>query len=143
MTQTAKPTAEFDRTYATPGRSVPGFIAADPGLHGGVAFDYRPFTPIDLAMLRDKTSKIPGEVDSLKIVAKAVAERITSWDLADEHGPVPATTENLLRLAPTLHAKLILLVQGFRASDPMPTAEQPEQGEPAEQQPMAPLFQPN
>lgn len=99
------------------GYTEPGFIAAVAGLHGTLAFEYRPTLP-------EQQSDLISTADSLKAAAydrkcaDFIAKHLVSWDLKDDKGQaVPVSAVNVLRLRPKLYNRLYHIVLGLGATD--------------------------
>lgn len=123
-------------TFIPDGYTRRGYVAAIPGLHGAIRFEYRPMLPrernsINAAIRREAKAE---KTDALE--SAALAKQLLSWDceypddgpdVAQRGQPMPVTAANVQRLVPYLFDKLYMIVSGMDASDPDPGAPATEQ----------------
>ncbi len=102
------------------------FIAASPGIHKALRGTYRRMRRLANTQLRSKLRNLSEEQADAQ-VAKAVAERITTWDLKDRKGETKAvSSDELLNMEDSLFFRLVAIVRGIDSSDVDPewTAEE-------------------
>lgn len=93
-----------------------GFIAAAPGFHGALEFEFRPL----LAETRDKLQRaqLQDVEKGHKMAREELARALKKWNLVDRLGAaVPHVPANISRLRPMLQDKLYGIVTGQMASD--------------------------
>lgn len=114
------------------GYDLPGYIAAVPGVHGDLAFTYRPVDPLTARRLAVKKSSIvnnKGLSDEDKELLCEVATietvigNVLEWDLRHAEKPVGVDVAAILRHFPDYrYTRLMQIVMGGFASDPRPDA---------------------
>ena len=103
------------------GMTLDGYIATDPGLHGELAFKYRPLfiadrTAVQQAIIREPDGR-KGEI----LAAKKMAGQVLSWEC--EGGAPDVTAESVLKLHPEMNQKLFNMIMMKRAGDPKTPVE--------------------
>lgn len=105
--------------------TLPGYIAAAPGLYSALRFQYRPATMSERSAILTQQHEQP--VDGFAPSAATVmAHKIVSWELPDsEAAAPPVSVESILSLHAELFRKLYVIVLGYEASaiDPAWPAE--------------------
>lgn len=114
------------------GYTEKGYIAAEPGLHGALRFEFRPMLLAQRTPLLDRWEKLePTKRDA--IMAEFVTPNLLSWSLTDARGAtVPISAANVLRLRPALQGKLVNVIMGLAAGDMDPEATDADRSATAE-----------
>ncbi len=101
------------------GYTEPGYIAAVPGFHGALEFEFRPL----LAEIRDKLQRMQlnDVAKGHKEAREELARSLKDWNLTDRTGAkVKIAPANIARLRPMLQDKLYGILTGQMASDLKP-----------------------
>lgn len=102
------------QNFIDDGYTDQGYIAAVPGLHGELRFEYRPVPYRDRTIITDAVrSKPPAEAAAT--VAATIARFLVSWSFAEK-----IEVKNILRLRPRLVDGIYYRIMGAEASDPDP-----------------------
>jgi hypothetical protein len=91
-------------------------IAARPGKHAELSYDFRPVGSEKLAQFFKKTSVNNG-ADEYKVENELLAEHIVSWTIN-----APVNIENIKKLHPSIRTRMLNVVTGY--SDPEVFADQ-------------------
>src|SRR5262249_51954232 len=117
LTHSCKGAAMRNSKYVQDGYTRRGFIAEAPGVHAAVRFTFRPARMQERSTLSEATMGTSSEARD-RIVASFVAERIVTWDLADDDGrEIAVRTESMSHLPPELFDALQAVVLGWTAGD--------------------------
>jgi hypothetical protein len=112
-----------DPTYIPDGYTRKGLIAAVPGLHGALKFEYRPLLRDEReALYRESNKRSPAEFNGL--IRKMLVKQLVSWDAKHDEKELPIDNETLRRLQPALSTKLENIVAGYSPTDLDETASQ-------------------
>lgn len=99
------------------GYTEKGYIQAEPGLHGVLRFEYRPFLVDDRSRFMSSLENLSQDKQDLH-VAQQLANRLQSWSLTGAKGePVPVGLSAIRRLKPSIFYKLYSIVLGTLPSD--------------------------
>ena len=99
------------------GYTQPGYIKAEPYLHGALRFNFRPVTPATRSNWLKGLSASDGE-DYDRKTAAVMESRIQDWDFKDLQGKsLEVKKSNLLSLHPAVFAKLERILMGLQATD--------------------------
>jgi hypothetical protein len=112
-----------DTAIITDGYTRTGYIAAAPGLHPAVTFQFRPMLSEHVIHWRDALNLKPTH-ERKHIMGAGLTDgnRVLSWDIAhpETKETVPVTSANIRRLHPLVMAAMFDIVCGWRASDKRP-----------------------
>lgn len=98
------------------GYTYNGHVSAEPRLHPALSFRYRPIMQLDRmkALIGESQNLITRE----NKIADLLSRHILEWDLKDPSGGVvERTSENMLRVHPTLYEKMYRIIALEMASD--------------------------
>jgi hypothetical protein len=96
--------------------TLPGYVAASPGLHVALRFQYRPATISERVQLAAPGQDAPSQGFAHRTAA-LLAQRLVSWELPDAAVQQPVSAQSVLALQPQLFEKLHHVVLGYVASD--------------------------
>jgi hypothetical protein len=115
----------YSRAHTTPGKAYRIHIACETGIHPAITVATELFGGLSLAQHHAVINKL-SEVQKLQHTGKALAAMIKDWDVIDNNSGevLPITADNILRLQPVLLAKLICVIEGYRATDPLPEPQE-------------------
>ena len=90
-----------------------------PGLHGAVAFRFRPMSPDQYSeFLVEMRSRDPKKYNPQ--LRKIVASHILEWDVEDQDGKsLPIDAATLVHMPRRLYERIYGIVSGEEASDPI------------------------
>lgn len=97
--------------------TLAGYIKAEPGVHEGCSFEYRPGLPIENSRIIDE--KAEDDVLERRTQEYLVAH-LVAWNLQNPATgkPVERTESNMGRVNPLLRTAMTRVIMGVRASDP-------------------------
>ena len=115
------------KAYIEPAYTEPAYIAETPRLHPALRFTFRPMLQEEWNAL--VSARAPAsDRERERQVNKAIAERITAWDITTHTGePWPITADNLRKLRPALYNRVLAIVTGTGAGDEDPESTLAEQ----------------
>ena len=104
--------------------TLPGYIAASPGLYSALRFQYRPATMSERSAILAQQHEEPIE-GFARSAATVMASKIVSWELPDRKAAPPISVTSMLSLHAELFRKLYVIVLGYEGSaiDPAWPAE--------------------
>lgn len=106
------------------GQTRRGRIDEEPGLHEGLAFEYRPSLPEEVEQIESAAQKEKPK-DGVRLIAAYMAERLVEWSESDGD----PSFENVRRLPFDLFNKLYKVLVGMRATDPIEEPTKDEEDE--------------
>ena len=106
--------------FISDGYTEPGYIEGVKNHYLPCRFTYRPVLIEERVQLVEQFKSL-SDADCERLQAEFLAKKIISWDIKDADGKtVEISTVNLLRLRPTLLARVRLVVMGHEPSDTDP-----------------------
>jgi hypothetical protein len=104
--------------YIDDGYTEEGKIAAEPGIHGPLTFEYRPMIPSVQGRLMDVRGSSDKFVDLAAKLLCGKDGHLKAWSLVNKKKEaVEINEENLKRVRPSLFDKLWQIVANVRPSD--------------------------
>lgn len=94
-----------------------GYIAAIEGLHGEIAFSFRPLTRDERDAVNVRIGKKAKGETTTDVMANVICRQVKDWSIADVVALEPGVVK---RMHPALVDKLYLIVAGSIASDLRP-----------------------